>query len=97
MILHTVNRSPFSSYALSDCIKQLGDTDIVLLLSDAVIASAANSELHDKLLQLHENKRLFVLAADVDARAIEVKLGKVIDYSEFVALTVQCKSQLNWT
>ncbi|WP_413694078.1 sulfurtransferase complex subunit TusB [Psychromonas sp. KJ10-2] len=97
MILHTVSRSPFSSFALSDCIKQLRDTDIVLLLSDAVIASAANSELHHKLLQLHENKRLFVLAADVDARAIEVKLGKVIDYSEFVTLTVQCKSQLNWT
>jgi len=96
MILHTVSRSPFSSFALSDCIKQLGNDDLVLLLSDAVIASATNTEVHNELMQLHENKRLFVLAADLDARAVEVKFGKVIDYSEFVALTVQCKSQLNW-
>ncbi|WP_409438922.1 sulfurtransferase complex subunit TusB [Psychromonas sp. GE-S-Ul-11] len=97
MILHTVSRSPFSSFALSDCVKQLGDDDLVLLLNDAVIASAANTDIQGKLLQLHESKRLFVLKPDVDARAIEAKCGKLIDYSEFVALTVQCKSQLSWS
>ena len=97
MILHTVSRSPFSSFALSDCIKQLGSDDLVLLLNDAVIASAAKTEVHSELLKLHENKRLFVLSADLDARAIDAKCGVIINYSEFVALTVQCKSQLNWS
>ena len=96
MILHTVSRSPFNSFALSDCLKQLGDDDRLLLLNDAVIAVGANTDMQSELVQLHETKRLFVLTADLVARAIDATCGQEIDYAEFVTLTIQCNSQLNW-
>ena len=96
MILHTVNSSPLSTFSLHDCLKQLDDNDILLLISDGVIAASATIEQQPILLKLHESQRLFVLQEDLVARGLDVKVGEIIDYSAFVDLTIQCKSQLAW-
>lgn len=96
MILHTVNRSPLSSFSLQDCLKQLAENDLLLLISDGVIASSATIEQQSILLKLHGSQRLFVLQDDLIARGLEAKIGRVIDYPAFVNLTIQCKSQLAW-
>ena len=96
MILHTVKYSPFSSFALKDCLKLLASDDKLLLMGDAVIAVSAIIDCQSELLQLHEQQRLFVLKADLQARALTAEYGRVIDYLDFVNLTVKCKSQLAW-
>ncbi|MDA7746943.1 sulfurtransferase complex subunit TusB [Psychromonas sp.] len=96
MILHTVNHSPFSSFALQDCLKQLGDTDYLLLTGDAVIAVTVPIESKSYLFKLDQEKRLFVLQADINARGLTASYGTTIDYSDFVRLSIECKSQLAW-
>ncbi|WP_025565710.1 sulfurtransferase complex subunit TusB [Psychromonas sp. SP041] len=96
MILHTVNSSPLSTFSLHDCLKQLADNDILLLMSDGVIAASASIEQQSTLLKLHESQRLYVLQDDLEARGLVVNVGQIIDYPAFVNLTIQCKSQLSW-
>ena len=96
MILHTVKSSPFSSFALKDCLKLLNDDDQLLLMGDAVCAVSALVDCQADLLQLHEEKRLFILKEDLQARALTAEYGRVVDYLDFVNLTIKCKSQLAW-
>ena len=96
MILHTVNRSPFSDFALRDCLVHIAADDCLLLLEDGVVAVSANTEQRLQLLQLHENKKLFVLKADLQARGLSTGMGQIIDYTTFVNLVIECKSQIAW-
>ncbi len=96
MILHTVNSSPFQSFALNSCLKLLDSADSLLLIEDAVVASHAQHQDWNQLLKLSEQGRLYVLTADLKARAIENKIGQACDYNEFVNLVLQHKSQLAW-
>lgn len=96
MILHTINSSPFSSSALKDCLKLLNADDQLLLIGDAVLAVSALVDNQAELLQLYEQKRLFILREDLQARGLSAEYGHVIDYSGFVSLTIKCKSQLAW-
>ena len=96
MILHTVKSSPFSAFSLQDCLKQLTNEDKLLLIGDAVVAVSVPLDCQRELLQLHQDKRLFVLSVDLEARGVEAKYGQVISYIEFVNLAIECKSQLVW-
>ncbi|WP_166372383.1 sulfurtransferase complex subunit TusB [Psychromonas sp. SA13A] len=96
MILHTVSGSPFNSFALKDCVRQLGGKDLLLLLNDAVSAVSATTDQHLQLLQLDQSKRLFVLDVDLQARGLKANMGQVVSYAEFVALSIRCQSQLAW-
>ena len=96
MILHTVNSSPFSTFALQDCLKLLGADDSLLLTNDAVIAASVRAECKKSLFQLHEDRRLFILDVDLQARGLNALCGQVINYDEFVSLSIKCQSQLAW-
>jgi len=96
MILHTVNTSPFSTFSLQDCLKQLESNDKLLLLGDAVLAASASVEQQSLLLQLDKEQRLFILDVDLTARGLHAIYGEVIDYPRFVQLSIACKSQLAW-
>ncbi|WP_354623249.1 sulfurtransferase complex subunit TusB [Psychromonas sp. MME2] len=96
MILHTVNKSPFASFAIGDCLELLSDNDSLLLIEDAVIATAADHHYFAELDKLSEQGRLFVLAADLDARGICNKIAKQCCYAEFVELAATHQSQLAW-
>lgn len=96
MILNTVNSSPFSTSALKDCLKQLAPADKLLLIGDAVLAVSASVEQQSRLLQLHKDQRLYVLRLDLIARGLDANYGQIIEYPEFVQLSIECKSQLAW-
>ncbi len=96
MILHTVNSSPFKSQSLKNCIKLLAESDVVLLIEDAVVAAQAKHELYELLQQLAEQQRLFVLSSDLEARGLTANIGKRCSYQEFVELACECKSQIAW-
>ncbi|WP_299668701.1 sulfurtransferase complex subunit TusB [uncultured Psychromonas sp.] len=96
MILHTVSGSPFNSFALKGCVRQLGENDLLLLLNDAVSAVTTTTDQHLQLLQLDQSKRLFVLDVDLQARGLKANIGQVVSYAEFVVLSIRCQSQLAW-
>jgi tRNA 2-thiouridine synthesizing protein B len=96
MILHTVNTSPFQTFALADCLNLMAEKDTLLLIEDAVVAAQAEHQFYAQLEQLSEEGRLMVLQADLDARALENRIGKRCSYADFVSLAINHKSQLAW-
>ena len=96
MILHTVKSSPFNYFALKDCLKLLNNNDQLLLIGDAVSAASALVDCQSELIQLHKERRLFVLKEDLQARGLTAEYGCIIDYLGFVNLSIKCKSQLMW-
>ncbi len=95
-ILHTVNSSPFQTFALQQCLGLLNDKDTLLLIEDAVIASHGKHSLYDELALLSEQGLLMVLSADLDARGIDNKIGKKCSYGDFVNLVATHQSQMAW-
>ena len=96
MILHTLKTSPFQTRAIEHCLNLLSAQDSLLLMEDAVIASAAPHSYFEQLSLLAQQNRLYVLQADLDARGIENRIGKQCSYSDFVNLIIAHKSQLAW-
>ena len=96
MILHTIKTSPFQTLAIEHCLNLLSAQDSLLLMEDAVIATTAAHSYFEQLSLLAEQNRLYVLQADLDARAIENKIGTKCSYLDFVNLIIAHKSQLAW-
>ncbi|MGE8187487.1 sulfurtransferase complex subunit TusB [Pseudomonas sp. NPDC086278] len=93
--LHVLSHSPFGDDRLTSCLRVIGANDALLLTGDAVYAlqpgTAPCSELKARGL------KLFVLAEDVQARAIEVPgWAKAIDYPAFVELSIHYDKVNSW-
>ena len=98
MILHTVNKSPFSHSTLADCVALCGDADSVLLLEDGVYGAQRASEIINQS-PTGNGVRFFALAADVEARGLRTKLHPevtLVDDREFVALSISHNSVQSW-
>lgn len=96
MILHTVKTSPFQTLAIANCLELLHESDTLLLIEDAVVASQAEHQFYAQLKLLSEQGRLMVLEADLEARGIKNNIGKTCSYFDFVELVVKHQSQLAW-
>lgn len=97
MILHTVNKSPFSNSSFVDCLARCSDTDAILLIEDGVYACQRDTVHSNYLVDSPIN--FFALQADVEARGLTEKLHeavKLIDDRGFVALCIQHKSVQSW-
>ena len=93
--LHVLSHSPFGDDRLTSCLRVIGANDALLLTGDAVYAlqpgTAPFSALNTRGLQL------FVLAEDVQARAIEIPdWAKAIDYPAFVELSIHHDKVNSW-
>lgn len=95
-ILHTVNSSPFQTFSLQQCLALLDERDKLLLIEDAVIATHGLHAQFSELELLSQQGRLMVLTPDLEARAIENKIGKKCSYIEFVNLVATHQSQMAW-
>lgn len=99
MILHTVNKSPFTHSTLADCVALCADADSVLLIEDGVYGGQQNSDLISQRTAGTEGVRFFALVADVDARGLHDKLHRavtLIDDREFVALSISHRTVQSW-
>ncbi|MFT8229577.1 MAG: sulfurtransferase complex subunit TusB [Enterobacterales bacterium] len=95
-MLITLSKSPYYCDLQSLLrITQIGDD--LLLISDGVIAGISNTYIFDQL-----NKYgliLYALKNDVIARGLLSYFDKsisIIDYNDFVQLTVNNKQQISW-
>ena len=88
-MLHIVNRSPYQSRSIEQCLNQLQPNDALLLIEDAVYAALKNSRWQSSLAA--SSAKLYVLKSDLMARGLTDKplseTIKQVDYSGFVELT----------
>lgn len=95
-ILHVVNKSPYERNSLDTCVGFVQDGDAVLLIEDGVYAAVKGGKAAAKLAGLD----VAVLGPDLAARGITAdKLIdglKVVDYADFVDLSVAKDKVQSW-
>jgi sulfur relay protein TusB/DsrH len=90
-MLHVVSQSPFSHSALTSCFTLMQDSDHLLLVQDAVIATTVLSWI----LQL-QHRNVYVLQDDLIARGLVSQCGILVDMCGYVALVETLDSPLCW-
>ncbi|VVM78273.1 sulfurtransferase complex subunit TusB [Pseudomonas fluorescens] len=93
--LHVLSHSPFGDDRLTSCLRLIGSADALLLSGDSVYAlqpgTAPFTDLQSRQI------KLFVLAEDAQARAIEVPdWAEAIDYPAFVELSIHHDKVNSW-
>jgi len=97
MILHTVNKSPYSDQSLLSCLSLASHEDTVLLIEDGVYGALRDGECAD--LVATANPRIVALAPDLEARGLLDKLLPsvvAVGYAGFVELTASHKKVVSW-
>ena len=99
VILHTVNKSPFSHDTLASCLSAATPGASLLLIEDGVYGALDSEKNRDILARAPADLQLYVLAEDLAARGLEDKLLPAIqrvDYAGFVALVQTHHSVSSW-
>lgn len=94
--LHVIAHSPFGDERLASCLRLLGPQDALLLCGDATYALKAGTEPFAALQAANLGERLFALAEDLQARALDSQLAKAVDYPAFVELTLHHDKVNSW-
>lgn len=94
--LHVISHSPFGDNRLDSCLRLLGADDALLLCGDAVYALRAGSEPRRKLEAAAVGNRLYALAEDLQARAVDSAPAKPVDYLAFVELSLHYHKVNSW-
>lgn len=94
MILHTVNKSPFASQCLAECLAACSPGDAILLLEDGVYGAV-------KTLPSSAPRGFtcYALTADIDARGLANRIHPDIQLTDdrgFVLLTTQYDKVISW-
>ncbi|MEZ7909292.1 MAG: sulfurtransferase complex subunit TusB [Pseudomonadales bacterium] len=94
MILHTVNKSAYSTSILTDLEKFLAKPDMILFIEDGVLGLS-----HSDLISLNEAcSGIYALSPDINARGIDAHVPAFVtrvDYQGFVELAFRCHSVRN--
>lgn len=96
-MLHTITTSPFHSQALQRCLRYLGPEDEILLIQDAVVAGIEKNTWCERLAQA--GVKIYLLEADLLARGLRQQVANgfyIVDFSDFVELTVRHETQMKW-
>lgn len=90
-MLHTVNKSPFQSASLENCIRFMRPGDVMLLIEDGVLGAQAGTIKSPVLEEILQKHPVYALSADLQARAIHdlVPGIRITDYEGFVDLVVE--------
>lgn len=99
-ILHTVNKSSFSSNTLTSCLKVCSNNDAILLIEDGVF-SALKGALSAKDLQhqISHGVSVYALKNDIEARGLGCKIMdnvQLTDYEGFVQLSITHRCVQSW-
>ncbi|UTW45836.1 sulfurtransferase complex subunit TusB [bacterium SCSIO 12696] len=89
MILHTVNKSPFSNSAYHSCLRLAAPEDVILLLEDGVYGALTDMPAG----------QICALKNDVQARGLLEKIPEkvvLVGYSEFVQMACEASAVQSW-
>ena len=94
-MLHTINKSPFTSNTFQTSVRFFQSGDPVLFIEDGVYGVQANNKFSDSIKDILIKNPIYALAPDLDARGIsEITKGVLsISYEGFVELVE--KHQVN--
>ncbi|AUQ26994.1 sulfurtransferase complex subunit TusB [Dickeya zeae] len=95
-MLHTLAHSPYHS-DLDALLRNVGSDDAILLLQDGVIAALSGAPFGERLQS--SGATVYALQEDVVARGLSEQISTtivLIDYTQFVQLTVLHSRQLAW-
>lgn len=99
MILHTVNRSPFSSNCLRSCLEIAAPDSGIILIEDGVYGALRGTEFTDQMSAILSNHKVYALIPDLQARGIQGNVIdgiEAVDYSGFVTLCTQFDKVVSW-
>ena len=93
-MLHLIQKSPFQSSCLKECLNIAKPDDQFLLMLDGVYA------LQD-LDFINNQQHIFILQDDLTARGLTIPEShtgsiKAINYDEFVELTINTSKTISW-
>ena len=93
-MLHLIQKSPFQTSCLSECLNIAKPEDQFILMQDGVYAIQKSDFTNDF-------KNIFVLSDDLTARGLELNNQsasniKAINYEQFVALTLNTDKTMSW-
>jgi len=99
-LLHTVNKSPFETNSLSDCLRRAKSGSTILLIEDGVYGALLDTTVSDEIVGRNAEIKIFALAPDLAARGLSEKPLvdelQLIDYAGFVDLVEECSSVQSW-
>ena len=99
-MLHTVNKSPFEKNSLETCLRLTEDNSSILLIEDGVYGALKNTSIESSVINAQKTNKFFVLGPDLKARGLDktslISNIEIIDYKEFVKLTVENDKIQNW-
>lgn len=96
-MLHIVNRSPFASSCLADCLRICRAPAGILLIEDGVYAALADGQWLQRMQE--KTPHIYVLAADVAARGLAGRIAAAassVDYAGFVELCCEYPATHSW-
>lgn len=96
-MLHMINKSPFESMSLDDCLRYAGAGSPILLYEDGVYGVLAGSAMEEKMKGVMAGRDVYVLTDDLKLRGIEHIMDgvKEVDYAGFVGL-VEEHQAVSW-
>lgn len=99
-MLHTVNKSPFETNALSSCLAHASKGDAVLLIEDGVLGALKGSTASGDIWGRRVDIAFYVLGPDAAARGLTADrmidgIG-IVDYAGFVDLVAKHKNSQAW-
>jgi tRNA 2-thiouridine synthesizing protein B len=95
-ILHTINKSPFDSPCLQQCLSVWQEGDGILLVENGVYAALTSQTLAKQL----NNKTCYLLHNDAEARGLSqaelIPIARAISYDQFVQLCTEYDLVQSW-
>jgi len=99
-VLHTVNKSPFTSTLLEQCIRRMSVGDCIVLMEDGVYAALPSQPFTEQLKHLAERSSCYVIENDCIARGLDSSQFldgiNLISIEGFVELTVKHTASHSW-
>ena len=99
MMLHIVNKSPFTHTSFGTCLRYATAGSALLLIEDGVYAATRNTAFSDRLIEALKNVPVYALKPDVEARGMQARVCEgveLVDYGGFVDLVASHKPVQSW-
>lgn len=97
-MLHTVNKSPFTTTSLEECISYAAAKDSILLYEDAVLGVQKGSKVEALIQEAMKSCTVCALEEDLNARGITNIIDGIqkVNYGGFVDLVEKENTVSPW-
>jgi len=87
-MLHTINKSPFDTHYLDNCLRFISEKDVLLLFEAGVFAAANGTKKSGLIENLLKTNKVYALLPDIKARGIDnlIEGVETAGYEKFVDL-----------